>query len=104
MSFSNIMKDGNGSNPLPVVVESLFDIILSQPEAGINDSRGSPVVEQSLIVEGSVQPQDEAALLQRASIASVNSAISYINYVIKVCVEVLFFLFICNGSIAIDHE
>eukprot|EP00076_Gallus_gallus_P042928 XP_025008466.1 solute carrier family 12 member 8 isoform X3 [Gallus gallus] len=53
------------------------------PEAGINDSRGSPVVEQSLIMEGSVQPQDEAALLQRASIASVNSAISYINYVIK---------------------
>lgn len=59
------MKHGNGSNPLPVVIESLFGIILSQPEAGISDSCGSPVMEQSLIMEGSVQPQDEAALLQK---------------------------------------
>lgn len=58
------MKHGNGSNPLPVVVESLFGIILSQPEAGISDSCRSPVMEQSLIMEGSVQ-QDEAALLQK---------------------------------------
>lgn len=59
------MKHGNGSNPLLMVVESLFGIILSQPEAGISDSCRSPVMEQSLIMERSVQPQDEAALLQK---------------------------------------
>lgn len=50
---------------LPVVIESLFDIILSEPEDKISDSCRSPVMEQDLIMQRSVWPHSEARLLQK---------------------------------------
>lgn len=55
-----------GSDPLPIVAESLFDLLLFEPEDKISDSWKSPVAEQNLIMQRSVQPQDESGLLQRS--------------------------------------
>lgn len=54
-----------GGDPLPMVAESLFDLLLFEPEDKMSDSCKSLVAEQNLIMQRSVQPQDESDLLQR---------------------------------------
>lgn len=56
-----------GSDLLPVVDESLFDNILFKPEDKISDSCRSPVMEQNLLMQRSVQPQDETGLQRDAN-------------------------------------
>lgn len=53
-----------GGDPLPMVAESLFDLLLFEPEDKMSDSCKSLVAEQNLIMQRSVQPQDESDLLQ----------------------------------------
>lgn len=50
-----------------MVAESLFDLVLFKPEDKISDSCRSVVTEQNLLVQRSVQPQDEAGRLQRGA-------------------------------------
>lgn len=53
-------------DPLPMVAELLFDLILFKPEDKISDSV-SPMMEQNLLMQRSVPPQDEDGLQRGAN-------------------------------------